>query len=39
VQIAGLRSIKVRVALGDNNNGLFLAKRLDKLNGAFAAYG
>jgi hypothetical protein len=38
MQITGLGSVKVRVALCDNDNGLFLAKRLDKLDGAFAAY-
>jgi hypothetical protein len=36
VKITGLGSIKVCVALSDDDDGLFLTKRLDKLDGALA---
>ena len=38
VQIARLRRIHARVALGDDDNGLFVSERLDELDGAFAAH-
>ncbi len=38
VQIAGLRRVHARIALGDDDDGLLVAERLDQLDGTFAAH-
>ncbi len=39
VEVGGLRGVQAGVALGDDENGLLFAQRLDELDGAFAADG
>jgi len=39
MKVAGLRSVKARIDLSGNNDGPFLAQRLDELDRALAAHG
>jgi hypothetical protein len=39
IKVTGLRAIDASFALRDNDDGLILSKRIDKLNGTLPAHG